>query len=170
MLSGSRLGCVAASFSEGQIHPMSERPRRLDFELPASKRALLDDMATNVGVSRGALVRIALDQLLAGSGLILKVKRYGQPDEFAAFLDELRVAPERPPAEVVDALATTFDQLDREADGNPGAAALSEVLAIIARAVGPVGERLAIMRKIVGLPGQVEMRIPAALLHPAKGN
>jgi hypothetical protein len=138
------------------------RQPRIEFTMTDEDRSGLDALAARSGLTPAGLVRFGVKRLLADAGVILGDAPVSEHGDLDAFIAELRSDPEF--RSQADNLAAAFDALDLEADGNAHAAGLILVLAVVAKAIGPIETRLMLMRLLVNYRGPVQAAIPRAML------
>ena len=140
---------------------------RFEMQLCETEQADLQARSKQHGMSAAAIVRFgmrwALNRLdvLANGG----VQKTGQ--DIAALVDELRADPRLAPA--AGALEAALAALDREGDANRSAAALHDMIGLVAAEPLPLAEKLQLLGDLLAFEGRLTIRrqIEPAQISPA---
>jgi hypothetical protein len=143
---------------------------RFEIRLVEGERRELRDCSGRSGLSAAAIARFGIKWAINRLDVLANGGRQIPVNDIAAFIDELRADPRLAPA--VGTLETALAALDREGDANRSAAALHDMVGLIAAEPLPLSEKLRLLSDLLAFEGRLTIRrrtkpavaIPCALL------
>jgi predicted ATPase with chaperone activity len=140
---------------------------RFEIRLVEGERRELRDCSGRLGLSAAAIVRFGIKWAISRLDVMASGGRQIPVNDIAAFIDELRADPRLAPA--VGTLETAIAALNREGDANRSAAALHDMVGLIAAEPLPLAEKLQLLGDLLAFEGRLTIRrqIEPAQISPA---
>jgi predicted ATPase with chaperone activity len=140
---------------------------RFEIRLVEGERRELRDCSGRSGLSAAAIARFGIKWAIGRLDVLANGGAQKTGQDIAALLDELRADPRLAPA--AGALEAALAALDREGDANRNAAALYDMVGLIAAEPLPLAEKLQLLGDLLAFEGRLTIRrqIEPAQISPA---
>jgi predicted ATPase with chaperone activity len=129
---------------------------RFEIRLAEGERGDLRECAAHAGLSAAAIVRFGMRWALNRLDVLANGGSQKTEQDIAALLDELRADPRTAPA--AGALEAALAALDREGDANRSAAALFDLIGLVAAEPLPLAEKLQLLGDLLAFEGRLTIR------------